>query len=107
MLLPLLLAFALGTGPAQVSDCVLGRDINWISSFQSLPEQIKVEMLDQVGVMADVGEAFNPADVGTGPRHRFIRGGSYGNIWFVWYEHGGFGYHRHVAFFRLQTQSWA
>jgi hypothetical protein len=56
-------------------------------------------MLDHVGIMAEPGAAFNPVDVGSGPHHRFLRAGSYGNTLFVWYEHGGLGYHRHVAFF--------
>jgi hypothetical protein len=105
MILPVVLAFAIGSvfapDEAKLSSCALGSEATWTDRFDALPQPIQVELLTHVKAMAEPGDLFNPTDIGSGPRHRLIRAGSYGKVWFVWYEHGGLGYHRHVAFLDL------
>ena len=60
----------------------------------------------RVGRIAGPGEAFNSSDdyvVGDmTPDRRFLRGVQSGDYWFIWYEHGGFAFHRHVLAYAIR-----
>ncbi len=56
--------------------------------------------------MADAGEPFEPTDIRTGrlPSRRFLVAGVStlsSQYWIVCYEHGGRGFHYHIAFFQV------
>ena len=60
--------------------------------------------------VADVGEPFEPTDVITGnlPTRRFVLAGKSTmspTVWVVCYEHGGRGYHYHVALFQVDEDT--
>jgi hypothetical protein len=60
------------------------------------------------GPIADRGEPFQATDVITDdrPQRRFVLAGrsdDAGTFWVVCYEHGGIGYHYHVALFQSQA----
>ncbi len=81
--------------PAQ---CGLGPDVKLISKLEGLPTSVQADLRTRTGGLSDVDGAFNAGDSSdpSRPQHRFLGAGQRdGNI-FVWYEHGGRGYHIHV-----------
>lgn len=60
--------------------------------------------------IADVGESFEPTDVITGdfPSRRFVLAGKSAmspTFWVVCYEHGGRGYHYHIALLQVDADN--
>jgi len=80
------------------SACQMTHRVQEFDRLQDMPVIVQTEVRRLVGTIAEPGEPFNPTDViGEGaPQHRFIRGVRSNRRWFVWYEHGGIGHHRHV-----------
>ena len=72
-----------------------------------MPESIQADFRRRVGPVAAPDEPFNPGDVSYGgdttPSRRFLRGLRSGFYWFIWYEHGGFGLHRHVLTYSIMV----
>jgi hypothetical protein len=57
--------------------------------------------------IADIGESFRSTDVvviESLPTRRLVRAGYSGTTWFIHYEHGGLGYHEHLATFESHDQ---
>lgn len=89
--------------PSQATDwpaCRLRHHVASFSRLEDMPQSVQADFRSRVGQVALPSEPFNPGDVYYGgdptPSRRFLRGVQSGDYWFVWYEHGGFGNHRHV-----------
>ena len=65
-----------------------------VASLAKMPGPIRAFVSAKIGPMADRGQFFNATDVveRPAPFDRFIRGGTIGQHWFLWYEHGGIAY---------------
>ena len=78
----------------------------YFSRLEDMPEPIQADFRERVGRVAAPDEAFNPGDViytdDPTPERRFLRGLRSGDYWFVWYEHGGFAFHRHVLAYSIR-----
>lgn len=114
-------AFAVATvflmTPAIASDHFSSRATDWpacrlrhratlFSQLEQMPASIQADVRSRVGSIARPNEAFNPGDViyagDATPERRFLRGVQSGDYWFIWYEHGGFGLHRHVLAYAIR-----
>ena len=78
----------------------------YFENLDALPDVIRADLLSHTGAMAARNEPFNPTDVGTPataglPHHRFLRAAHAGLRWMIWYEHGGYGDHIHLAVYVL------
>ena len=91
----------------------LGTQFERINSFDSLPEPIKTHWLKRFDPgmeayikpgMAEPGEPFNVTDVvhANLPMHRLKFGGASSDMWFVYYEHGGIGFHYHLVIYQSE-----
>jgi hypothetical protein len=60
------------------------------------------------GEIANRRKPFNATDVqiGNRPFRRFVLAGYATGIWFVFYEHGGRGYHHHLLIFSRDGNKW-
>ena len=78
--------------------CTLAHQAEFFERLEDMPAPIRADVHRRLGDIAGPGEAFNSTDVVSDdtPNRRFLRGVRSGNSWFVWYEHGGVGLHRHV-----------
>lgn len=73
------------------TQCRLATAVQEVHSVSQLPP----ELLKLFPPIADIGAPFNSTDSvrdPTLPFRRLIRAGNRGTDWFVWYDHGGFGY---------------
>jgi hypothetical protein len=79
--------------------CTLSHPSKSVNSLRRLPAPVRAFVKAHVGAIADRGQFFNSGDVITKPApfNRFIRGGSIGDKYFLWYEHGGFAYWKQIA----------
>jgi hypothetical protein len=79
--------------------CTLTHPSKSVNSLRRLPGPVKAYVKAHVGAIADRGQFFNSGDVVTRPApfNRFIRGGSIGDKYFLWYEHGGFAYWKQIV----------
>jgi len=79
--------------------CALSHPSKSVSSLKRLPAPVRTYVKAKVGAIADRGAFFNAGDVVTRPApfNRFIRGGSIGDAYFLWYEHGGFAYWKQIV----------
>lgn len=71
--------------------CALSTPVQEVPSVTRLPSALRT----LVGPIADVGAPFNSGDAVQDPSlpfRRMIRAGHRGDVWFVWYEHGGIAY---------------
>ena len=71
--------------------CVLSTPVEEVTSVTQLPAALRT----LVGPIADVGAPFSSGDAVSDPSlpfRRMIRAGHKGDVWFVWYEHGGIAY---------------
>lgn len=71
--------------------CALSTPVAEVSSVTQLPPALRT----LIGPVADVGAPFNSGDAVRDPSlpfRRMIRAGHQGDVWFVWYEHGGIAY---------------
>lgn len=86
--------------------CELREDTTYVDSLKKLPPAVMAALTMSAGAMADRGEFFNAGDVVTKPApfNRFIRAGSLGRYWFVWYEHGGIAYWHQIVIFVLDRE---
>ena len=71
-------------------------------SLAQLPAPVRLYIQNsqkKIGAMADRGAFYNATDVimKPGPSNRFIRGGTIGDRYFLWYEHGGIAYWKTVV----------
>lgn len=87
--------------PSPELTCTFKHPAKTVLSLKKLPEPIQKKLREISGRMADRGEFFNAGDVVTRPApfNRYIIGGEIGEKWFVFYEHGGFAYWKHVVLF--------
>jgi len=72
-----------------------------VNSLKKLPRVVRNHVKTKVGDIADRGQFFNAGDVVVRPApfNRFIRGGTLGGGYFLWYEHGGFAYWKQIVLF--------
>lgn len=82
--------------------CALRHPSNSADSLAALPAPVRLYIKDsqpKIGAMADRGAFYNATDVivKPGPSNRFIRGGTIGGKYFLWYEHGGIAYWKTVV----------
>ncbi len=88
---------------AAVDACVLPDPaVTFLDSLDAVPEVIRTDLLARTGAMAARTEPFDAADFTTPataslPRHRFLRAAHSGLRWMIWYEHGGYSDHTHLA----------
>ena len=71
--------------------CALSTPVQEVPSVTRPPSALRT----LVGPIADVGAPFNSGDAVQDPSlpfRRMIRAGHRGDVWFVWYEHGGIAY---------------
>lgn len=91
--------------PSHWPACTMRHRVTVISRLEDMPASIQADFRGRVGPIAGPGEAFNSGDefvIGdTTPTRRFLRGVRNGDYWFIWYEHGGLGFHRHVLAYTL------
>ena len=74
--------------------------------LDALPQPIRTDLLSRTGPMASRDEPFNATDYSVPatadlPHHRFLRAAHTGLRWMIWYEHGGYGDHVHLAVYVL------
>jgi hypothetical protein len=80
-----------------------------IASLRALDAAVAAELQRRTKEpVADVGEPFEPTDVVTGdlPSRRFVLAGKSApspTSWVVCYEHGGRGYHYHIALLEVDA----
>ena len=92
---------------AAVDACVLPDPAAvYFDSLDAVPEVIRNDLLARTGAMAARAERFNATDFSTSatvslPHHRFLRAAHTGQRWMIWYEHGGYGDHIHLAVYVL------
>lgn len=79
--------------------CEFRHPVVEIESVDSFPNPVRAFLRAKLGEMAKRGAYFNATDVITqpAPSRRFIRAGRSGDIWFLWYEHGGIAYNRNIV----------
>jgi hypothetical protein len=102
-------AAAIDASPGEPSNwpaCSMRHQVTFISRLEDMPASIQADFRGRIGDIAGPGEAFNSGDetvVGdTTPTQRFLRGVQSGDYWFIWYEHGGFAFHRHVLAYAIR-----
>jgi hypothetical protein len=111
------LAFLLWSGGAWPDDvtsdlqCRFRHKISEIDRLEAMPAPIlgflRAHLSDGAGtpLMAARGEEFDATDTVSESDHhsarRFIRAGQAGNLWFVWYEHGGLAYQKQIIVFAI------
>ena len=86
--------------------CDLGRDVAVIPRLHDMPPLIRTDVERRVGDIAESGEPFEATDAYGAvhrPTHQFLRGIYIGRYWFVWYQHGGRGLHRHTLAYQIGT----
>jgi hypothetical protein len=92
--------------PTDWSGCRMRHRVTFLSRLEDMPASIQADFRRRVSRFAGPNEAFNPGDVtyegDSTPERRFLRGVQSGDYWFIWYEHGGFGLHRHVLAYALR-----
>ena len=76
----------------------------FVTSVRRIPPSVMTELLVRMKYdarLADPGASFNSTDVidPSYPMRRLILAGIDARSWFVSYEHGGRGYHRHLVVF--------
>jgi len=81
--------------------CSFAHKSRSVISLKRLPGVVKAYVHTTVRQIADRGQFFNAGDVVTRPApfNRFIRGGTLGDGYFLWYEHGGFAYWKQIVLF--------
>ena len=111
--------------PEGVPACALHHTVTATArSVAELPVALRRDLLSHLRAASD-GEGddaraliaapeapFNATDVGgVGrpnqpplPHRRFLRAGLVGGTWFIWYEHGGRGYHAHLVLYAAPRQ---
>ena len=97
---------ALAVEAAAASPEFSGAQFERIGSLQSLPTFMSAALKATLHgeAVADAGAPYDATDVLSGdgrPRRRLVFAGRGANMWFVYYEHGGRGYHRHVVVFAV------
>ena len=92
--------------PTDWPGCRMRHRVTFLSRLEAMPASIQADFRRRVGHVAGPNEAFNPGDVSylgdSTPERRFLRGVQSGDYWFIWYEHGGFAFHRHVLAYALR-----
>lgn len=92
--------------PTDWPGCRLRHRVANISRLENMPASIQADFRGRVDSIAGPNEPFNPGDVSyagdSTPDRRFLRGVQSGDYWFIWYEHGGFGFHRHVLAYAIR-----
>jgi hypothetical protein len=102
-------SFAAGAGQDPSALHVFAGQPAQTLSIAELPAAIRslLEARIPEGIAA-VGTPYNATDAITDeslPSRRLLGAGRTGPIWFVWYEHGGRGYHQHLALLRSEGAS--
>jgi hypothetical protein len=82
--------------------CSLRHPAKSADSLTRLPQPVRFYIQNsrpKIGAMADRGAFYNATDVivKPGPSNRFIRGGTIGDKYFLWYEHGGIAYWKTIV----------
>jgi hypothetical protein len=103
---PAALAQHFSPRPTDWPGCRLRHRVTTLSRLEDMPASIQADFRQRVGQVAAPDEAFNPGDVSyvgdPTPERRFLRGVQSGDYWFIWYEHGGFAFHRHVLAYSIR-----
>lgn len=83
--------------PFETPACIFAKPSKEIASLKGLPIQVKSEVMrffSNGGGIADIDGEFNSTDYvedRSVPGRRFIRAYLTEDVWFIWYEQGGFG----------------
>jgi hypothetical protein len=114
----LLLLAGLSAGPAVATTIqgefigeLAGGHFKPVKTFAELPGQVRESFYQFTSAksIAEPDQPFDSTDVLSNPplpSRRFILGGEAPYFWFVAYEHGGRGLHRHlVGFFHLEANN--
>jgi hypothetical protein len=77
-------------------------DAQVVNSFLGMPADVRIGLRRAFkGQFAEENGPFNASDFidphNPVPQRRFLRAYKRGNVWLVWYEHGGIGYHLHAS----------
>jgi hypothetical protein len=87
------------------ANCKLSYKLTWVHSISQLPLAIQNDLKLRGIILAGKDENFNSSDLlEQVPSRRFLKAGNLLNQWIIWYEHGGFGYHKHVVGYRLRSR---
>lgn len=83
--------------PPNLPDCAFDAPARRVDKLRDLPGPIRAEVSRFFGAasggLAEAGTMFIPTDYiddPTAPRRRFIRAYFVRDVWFIWYEQGGF-----------------
>ncbi len=87
-------------------DSILRSNYEAVVRMDRIPESVRAGLFHLMKYdprLADKGERFNSTDLVDSrlPMRRLIFAGGTATAWFVYYEHGGRGYHRHLVIFAL------
>ncbi len=111
-LLALAFSQAFAAGAAEKSSPLLvfaNAPAQSVQRLSDLPAAIQGLLQARVpGGIAAAGSPYNATDVVADeslPSRRLRGAGRTGPLWFVWYEHGGRGYHQHLVLFRSEGSS--
>jgi hypothetical protein len=91
--------------PTHWPSCRMRQEAVVFHRLEDMPESIQADFRRRIGRVAALNDAFNPGDVvyvgDPTPERRFLQGVRRGGYWFIWYEHGGIGLHRHVLTYAI------
>lgn len=78
-------------------------EARFVERLSGVRPDIRDDVLRHTGAMAEPDEPYSSGDAGPFlyPARKFIRAGWSGNLWFVWYRHGGRGVHTHILIYDL------
>jgi hypothetical protein len=79
----------------------INSNFNELKSLEELPRGLQKYLSENIkGKISPIDGPFQATDVVTDPKvptRRLILAGKYENTYFIWYEHGGYGYHHHIV----------
>jgi hypothetical protein len=106
--------------PVDENACSLAHSVQEFGSLREMPKPIVDDLLPRLRVtpaylrggqveppIAERNEAFNltdAMDIRLSFR-RFMRAGRFGDLWFIWYEHGGIVYNRNIVLYEFSAGS--
>ena len=82
-------------------------EFNTLDSFEMLPEAVVKYLMDKIDEpISPIGGPFRATDVVITPpdipSRRLMYLGEANDVFIIWYEHGGRGYHHHVVLLRIK-----
>lgn len=79
-----------------------------VERLADLPAPLRAYFEEREMSLADAGQPFQSTDLVSYPplpTRSFVRAYHDGDRWAVWFEHGGRGFHWHIAGFRISRTS--